>query len=110
LSALKGKLRRVKQVPLVLRKKLMTHVYRKENGGAPQTWPLIKKVVLHARGPYLTGACLVDLPGVRDANVARARVAQTYLQNCHLIFVVVPSRGLLTMDRQGTYGESRDAC
>ena len=26
-----------------------------------------------------TGACLVDLPGVRDANAARARVAERYL-------------------------------
>lgn len=53
--------------------------------------PLIRKVVLH--GPWnvlATGACLVDLPGVRDSNAARARVAQTYLQNCDAIWVVAP--------------------
>jgi hypothetical protein len=32
----------------------------------------------------------VDLPGVRDANTARARVAQTYLQCCHKIWIVAP--------------------
>jgi len=37
-----------------------------------------------------TGACLVDLPGVRDANVARARVAESYLQHCHAIWIVAP--------------------
>jgi hypothetical protein len=38
-----------------------------------------------------TGACLVDLPGVRDAN-ARARVAEQYLQNCSQIWIVTPIR------------------
>ena len=32
----------------------------------------------------------MDLPGVRDANAARARIAQNYLQNCHRIWVVAP--------------------
>ena len=59
------------------------YVYRAGNGDAPQSWPLIRKVVL--QGPWAvlsSGACLVDLPGVRDANAARANVASTYLQNC----------------------------
>ena len=37
-----------------------------------------------------TGACLVDLPGVRDANAARAKVAERYLQNCNQIAIVAP--------------------
>jgi hypothetical protein len=37
-----------------------------------------------------TGACLVDLPGVRDANAARAKVSEHYLQNCDQIWVVAP--------------------
>ena len=35
-----------------------------------------------------TGACLVDLPGVKDSNAARDNVAQTYLQNCSCIWIV----------------------
>ncbi len=37
-----------------------------------------------------TGAVLVDLPGVRDANAARAKVAEKYLQNCNQIAIVAP--------------------
>lgn len=32
----------------------------------------------------------MDLPGVRDANVARAKVSEQYLQNCSEIWVVAP--------------------
>jgi len=92
LSALKGKLcRSQKKWAKGFRAKINDFVYRKGNGSEPQTWPLIRKVVLH--GPWAvlsTGACLVDLPGVRDANVARARVSESYLQNCHQIWVVAP--------------------
>ena len=37
-----------------------------------------------------TGAVLVDLPGVRDSNAARAKVAEKYLQNCNQIAIVAP--------------------
>jgi hypothetical protein len=73
------------------REKINSYVYRKGNGEQAQTWPLIRKVVLH--GPWAclsTGACLVDLPGVRDANAARAKVAEQYLQHCSQIWVVAP--------------------
>ena len=52
---------------------------------------LIRKVVI--QGPWAvlaSGACLVDLPGVKDANAARANVASTYLQNCSCIWIVAP--------------------
>ncbi|KAL7460700.1 hypothetical protein ACHAXS_001143 [Conticribra weissflogii] len=61
------------------------------NGEEPQTWPLIRKV--EVRGPWSvlrTGAIFVDLPGVRDANAARAKVAERYLQNCNHIAIVAP--------------------
>jgi tetratricopeptide (TPR) repeat protein len=61
------------------------------NGDEPQTWPLIRKVEL--RGPWSvlsTGAVLVDLPGFRDSNAARAKVAERYLQNCNQIAIVAP--------------------
>jgi hypothetical protein len=92
LSNLKGTLRRAqKNFAKSFRSKINDYVYRKGNGKEPQTWPLIRKVVLH--GPWealSTGACLVDLPGVRDANVARANVSEAYLQHCHQIWVVAP--------------------
>lgn len=73
------------------RSKINDYVYRKGNGNLPQTWPLIRKVVLE--GPWValnSGACLVDLPGVRDANAARAKVSESYLMNCSQIWVVAP--------------------
>uniref|UniRef100_A0A7S4QET7 Dynamin N-terminal domain-containing protein n=1 Tax=Ditylum brightwellii TaxID=49249 RepID=A0A7S4QET7_9STRA len=75
------------------RSSINSYVYRKGNGNEPQTWPLIRKVVLY--GPWaclLTGACLVDLPGVRDANVSRAKVSKRYLQHCNHIWIVAPIR------------------
>lgn len=45
------------------------------------TWPLVKVCRLRHNWPVLaTGAMLVDLPGVRDANAARGRVAESYLK------------------------------
>jgi len=73
------------------RKRINTYVYRAGNGDQPQTWPLIRKVQL--LGPWSvlsSGAVLVDLPGVRDANAARAKVAESYLQNCNQIAIVAP--------------------
>ena len=73
------------------RKRINTYVYRAGNGDQPQTWPLIRKVQL--KGPWdvlSSGAVLVDLPGVRDSNSARAKVAESYLQNCNQIAIVAP--------------------
>jgi hypothetical protein len=83
--------RLVKRWANSFRQKINDYVYRKGNGKEPQTWPLIRCVTLN--GPWnvlATGACLVDLPGIRDANAARARVAERYLQNCNQIWVVAP--------------------
>lgn len=49
------------------------------------TWPGVSwgftALLLPCRRPVLaTGAMLVDLPGVRDANAARGRVAESYLK------------------------------
>jgi hypothetical protein len=73
------------------RQRINSYVYRSGNGEQPQTWPLIRKVVLEGPWSVLsTGACLVDLPGVKDANAARAKVSEKYLQNCNKIWVVAP--------------------
>ena len=46
-------------------------------------WPLIRVVRLYVRSPALaTGAVVVDLPGVHDANAARAAVAEGYIKQC----------------------------
>jgi len=84
-------MRRKKGWAANFRSQINSYVYRKGNGNEPQTWPLIRKVVL--QGPWSvlsSGACLVDLPGVRDANAARAAVSEQYLQNCNHIWVVAP--------------------
>ena len=73
------------------RSKINDYVFRKGSDGEPQTWPLIRKVILH--GPWAvlsSGAVLVDLPGVRDANAARAKVAESYTQHCNRIWIVAP--------------------
>jgi hypothetical protein len=45
------------------------------------TWPLVRVCRLRHNWPVLaTGAMLVDLPGVRDANAARGKVAENYLK------------------------------
>lgn len=65
-SKLPAKLRQEKkQWATNFRNKINDYVYRKGDGKEPQTWPLIRKVVL--LGPWdvlRTGACLVDLPGM----------------------------------------------
>jgi hypothetical protein len=73
------------------REKINSYVYRMGDGSQPQSWPLIRKVVLRGPWPVLrSGACLVDLPGVKDSNAARANVAATYLRNCSCIWIVAP--------------------
>ena len=54
-------------------------------------WPLIKVVRVFVRAPALaTGAVIVDLPGVHDANAARAAVAQGYMKQCTGLWIVAP--------------------
>jgi len=54
-------------------------------------WPLIKVVKIYTKSPVLsTGAVLVDLPGVQDANAGRVAVAQGYLKQCTGLWVVAP--------------------
>jgi hypothetical protein len=90
-ESLGGRLKRAKKKwAKDFRAQINSYVYR-NNATAAQTWPLIRKVVLH--GPWAvlqTGACLVDLPGVRDANAARAKVAENYLQHLNEIWIVAP--------------------
>lgn len=35
-----------------------------------------------------SGAVVVDLPGVRDANAARGAVAEKYMKSCNAVWIV----------------------
>ncbi|ETS80009.1 hypothetical protein PFICI_07538 [Pestalotiopsis fici W106-1] len=54
-------------------------------------WPLVKMVRVYTKAHALrTGARIVDLPGIQDANAARAAVAARYIQNCSALWIVAP--------------------
>lgn len=54
-----------------------------------QAWPLVKVCRIQHRWPLLAGgAVLVDLPGTRDANLARGAVAEAYLKRCNAVWIV----------------------
>ncbi|KAL9601801.1 MAG: hypothetical protein Q9219_002291 [cf. Caloplaca sp. 3 TL-2023] len=54
-------------------------------------WPLIRVVRLYVKSAALaTGAVIVDLPGVHDANAARAAVAEGYMKQCTGLWIVAP--------------------
>ncbi|KAK6516343.1 hypothetical protein TWF506_006252 [Arthrobotrys conoides] len=55
----------------------------------PQLWPLIKIMRIHLDAEVLEGdAILVDLPGLKDDNAARATVAQSYLAKANEVIIV----------------------
>ncbi|KDQ17600.1 hypothetical protein BOTBODRAFT_29776 [Botryobasidium botryosum FD-172 SS1] len=57
----------------------------------PALWPLIRQVKVWCSSPVLsTGAILVDVPGVADANVARSNIAKEYMKNSDCIWIVAP--------------------
>ncbi|KAK9811490.1 hypothetical protein WJX72_004764 [[Myrmecia] bisecta] len=52
-------------------------------------WPLVKLCQIRHNWQVLaSGAVIVDLPGVRDANAARGAVAEGYLKKCNAIWIV----------------------
>ncbi|KAJ3579022.1 hypothetical protein NPX13_g1542 [Xylaria arbuscula] len=54
-----------------------------------ELWPLIKVVRVYTKADVLsTGAVIVDLPGVKDSNAARAAVAGKYIKKCNAIWIV----------------------
>ncbi|KAF5370055.1 hypothetical protein D9758_001123 [Tetrapyrgos nigripes] len=58
---------------------------------APAFWPLIRQVNVRCNAACLsTGAILVDLPGVADANAARANIAKNYMKKCQCIWILAP--------------------
>lgn len=62
---------------------------RRENDMA--FWPLIKVVKVYTRASALeTGVCIVDLPGIHDANAARSAVARKYMAECNSVWIAAP--------------------
>ncbi|KAG5637833.1 hypothetical protein H0H81_003038 [Sphagnurus paluster] len=58
---------------------------------APALWPLIRQVNVRCNAAALsTGAVLVDLPGVADANAARSNIAKDYMKKCDCIWILAP--------------------
>lgn len=57
----------------------------------PAFWPLIRQVNVRCNAAALsTGAILVDLPGVADANAARNNIAKDYMKKCDCIWILAP--------------------
>ncbi|OCH93605.1 hypothetical protein OBBRIDRAFT_832536 [Obba rivulosa] len=57
----------------------------------PAFWPLIRQVNVKCNARALsTGAILVDLPGVADANAARNNIAKDYMKKCDCIWILAP--------------------
>ncbi|EEP77210.1 predicted protein [Uncinocarpus reesii 1704] len=64
---------------------------RAQGAGDIEYWPLIRVVRVYVKAPMLeTGAVIADLPGVKDANPARAEVAKRYLKECSCIWILAP--------------------
>lgn len=60
-----------------------------DTGG--EIWPLLKVVRLYVDSEVLdSGVTLVDLPGTRDSNPARAAIADEYLVKCDQVWIVSP--------------------
>ncbi|KAI0069058.1 hypothetical protein BV25DRAFT_1817993 [Artomyces pyxidatus] len=63
----------------------------KDSSEGPAFWPLIRQVNVRCNSPALsTGAILVDLPGVADANAARNSIAKDYMKKCNCIWILAP--------------------
>ncbi|KAL8795726.1 MAG: hypothetical protein Q9195_001777 [Heterodermia aff. obscurata] len=80
-------------------KEKTTGIKEKKDKGRPKNkdkkemefWPLIRVVRIKVKSPALaTGAVIVDLPGVHDANAARAAVAEGYMKQCTGLWIVAP--------------------
>lgn len=74
------------------------------NSSAAAFWPLIRQVVVNCKSAALsTGAILVDLPGVADANAARSSICKDYMRTCDCVWVLAPiSRAVDDRTAKGT--------
>ncbi|XP_048745844.2 uncharacterized protein LOC125658551 isoform X2 [Ostrea edulis] len=76
--------------PAHFRNAIDKYIETADPGIGGQFWPIVKKVTI--RLPHCdacsSGAVLVDLPGVRDSNAARDKIARDHLKNCTAVWVI----------------------
>ncbi|KAF4817083.1 Nuclear GTPase SLIP-GC [Colletotrichum siamense] len=75
--------------------KVQAYVDSEENGKSQVPtiayWPLVRAVRIFLKSKVLsTGVVLVDLPGSRDSNSARAAVAAKYTKECTRLWIIAP--------------------
>ncbi len=64
---------------------------KNDKADGPALWPLIRQVNVRCASEALsTGAVLVDLPGVADANAARSNIARDYMKKSDCIWILAP--------------------
>ncbi|KAK6536064.1 hypothetical protein TWF281_000310 [Arthrobotrys megalospora] len=69
-------------------------------------WPLIKVMKIYLNADILqSDAVLVDLPGLKDHNAARAAVAQTYMAKANEVIIVSRLTRALTDDTTAALAE-----
>lgn len=78
---------------------------KKKEENTPALWPLIRQVNVRCPSKALsTGAVLVDLPGVADANAARNNISKDYLKKCDCIWILAPiTRAVDDKTARGTF-------
>ncbi|KAF3916858.1 hypothetical protein ABW20_dc0110004 [Dactylellina cionopaga] len=77
-----------------------------EEGDEAHLWPLIKVLKIHLDAEILrSDAILVDLPGLKDNNAARATVAQTYMAKANEIIIVSKLTRVLTDETTAALAE-----
>ena len=57
-----------------------------------------------------TGAVLVDLPGVRDANAARGAIAEKYMKSCNAVWIVADITRAVDNRTAKVYPQACPAC
>ncbi|XP_062582804.1 uncharacterized protein LOC134244562, partial [Saccostrea cucullata] len=76
--------------PKTFRNSIDEYIETADPGAGGQFWPIVKKVTVRLPNcdACSSGAVLVDLPGVRDSNAARDKIARDHLKNCTAVWVV----------------------
>ncbi|XP_061188894.1 uncharacterized protein LOC133197070 [Saccostrea echinata] len=76
--------------PKTFRNSIDKYIETADPGAGGQYWPIVKKVTIRLPNcdACSSGAVLVDLPGVRDSNAARDKIARDHLKNCTAVWVV----------------------
>ncbi|WAR13056.1 SLIP-like protein, partial [Mya arenaria] len=76
--------------PEAFRRQVEKYIETQDPVAEGQYWPIVKHVRLRIPkcDVFSSGTALVDLPGVRDSNAARDKIAKDYLKNCTAVLVV----------------------